>query len=196
MDEQRPTPLACRWCGESHHAVPLRRGERAVCSKCGGTLARYSLLGPSTLALAVTATVLAIPAALLPLVVVHKFGGSHESYLWTGIRALWRDGMPVLSVWVTLCGIAVPIALLGTLLVLATADRVGDDQSRRFWTRAAIAFQRWSMPEVQVLAVLVAFVKIGALVDVHPGAGLWFYAAAAVTILVAWRSSRLVEEDL
>lgn len=146
------------------------------------------------MAFALTAAILVVPAAEFPVVTVSKIGGEHVSYLWTGVRAMWRNGMPVLSVWVAICGIVVPMALITTLLVIQLSPRVrSDPKVRRFWIRVANAVQRWSMPEVYVLAVLVAFVKIGALVHVEPGMGLWFYAAVAATTMFAWRSAEIEE---
>jgi paraquat-inducible protein A len=44
------------------------------------------------------------------------------------------------------------------------------------------------MPEVQVLAVLVAVVKIGSVVHIAIGPGLWCYAGMSMAILLALRS--------
>lgn len=195
MDRAAHRTLPCPFCGRLHHAINLRRGERAVCIECGATLAHRPRSRDTALALAITALILAVPAVQFPWVVVRKFGAAHPSYLWTGIRALWTDGMPLLSVWVALCGIVVPLALLATLGLLVVAGRRTPDRlAVRVWMRVAHALQHWSMPEVQVLAVLVAFVKIGALVQVDVGLGLWFYAAMTLALLLAWRSAERWEE--
>jgi paraquat-inducible protein A len=194
MDDPTHGHIACRWCGRVYSAVTLRPGERAVCTECGNVVAHRRLTRDAGLAFAATAIILAGAAANLPLVTVRKFGTLHASYLWTGIQALWTDNMPLLSVWVALCGLIVPIALLASLLALLASERLNPKPtSGRFWRRVGNALQRWSMPEVQVLAVLVAFVKIGALVDVQPGPGLWFYAGMAVATLFAWRNAEVQE---
>jgi paraquat-inducible protein A len=175
--------VTCPFCGRLHYAVAVRAGERALCVDCGSPLPADECRRDTALAFTVTALILAVPALQLPLVTVRKFGTEHSSYLWTGIRALWHNGMPLLAVWVALCGLAVPLALLASLVMtmprlhLPAAD---------FWRRVAQALQHWSMPEVQVLAVLVAFIKIGALVQVQPGLGLWFYGAMTLAMLRAW----------
>ncbi|MNC97084.1 Paraquat-inducible protein A [compost metagenome] len=43
------------------------------------------------------------------------------------------------------------------------------------------------MPEVQVLGIMVAFLKLGSVVTVKVGPGLWCYGAASLCLLVAWR---------
>lgn len=165
----------------------MRWGERAYCVDCGSPLPQPNRRTDAALAYTATALILAVPAVQLPLVTVRKFGTEHASYLWTGVKALWQDGMPLLSVWVALCGIAVPLALLTTLVMLVYVDRADvPEPVQRVWMRAAQALQHWSMPDVQVLAVLVAFVKIGALVQVEPGLGLWFYGAMTLAMLFAW----------
>ncbi len=188
--DQPNEPFTCRWCGCVHVPVSLRVGERAMCVNCGSVVARRPKSEHTSLAFTLTAAILAIPAAEFPLVTVRKLGAERTSYLWTSVTALWQHGMPLLSVWVALCGIIVPLVLLAALFAIAASARTeAAVHPHKIWMRAARALHRWSMPEVQVLAVLVAFVKIGALVDVAPGPGLWFYAAMAAALLVAWRSA-------
>lgn len=190
MDRNAQRTITCPNCGRVHQAIHVGAFERALCTRCG---TRLQVNGPNrdaALAFTLTALILAIPALQLPLVVVRKFGAEHASYLWTGVQALWQDGFPLLAVWVTLCGIAVPCALLAMLTFLAASAEPGRfSLPGRFWPRLATGIQHWSMPEVQVLAVLVAFVKIGALVNVDPGPGLWFYAAMTLAMLLGWRAA-------
>ncbi len=181
-------------CGRVHHPIPLRFGERALCADCGSTLDRHTPGQPVAIALTVTALILAIPALQLPVVIVRKFGAARASYLWSGVGALWQNQLPLLSVWVAVCGLVVPAALLATLTAFALHERFGRSvMPGKLWLRTARALQHWSMPEVNVLAVLVAFVKIGALVQVEPGLGLWFYAAMAGTTLLAWRCAEQLD---
>ncbi|PTX97816.1 paraquat-inducible protein A [Opitutus sp. ER46] len=188
MEGSLPTPLSCRVCGCAHRAVHLRPGERALCVRCGSRLAARPPQPQAALALTITALIFAVPALRLPLVTVDKFGAEHASYVWSGITALWHNGMPLLSVWVALCGVVVPCTVLASLLMLVSAAR--PRPSGRVGVLSAgfvAALQRWSMPEVQILAILVAFVKIGAVVQVRPGPGLWCYAGMSWAMLLAWR---------
>ena len=171
----------------------LQPGECARCDRCDTTLA----VGPrsgrhAATAFTLTGLLLAGPATVLPFVTVSKFQSAHQSYLFSGAQALWNSGLNLLAVWVGLCGLVVPLVLLGTLAALLQVSQPDVNlPGANLLLRLARAFEQWAMPEVQVLAVLVAFAKLGGLVHVQPGPGLWCYAAMAVCTLVAWRNFEL-----
>ncbi len=55
----------------------------------------------------------------------------------------------------------------------------------------------WSMLEVCLLGVLVAIVKLGGMLDVHPGLGLWALAMLTVVlVLISGRGIRRLWTDL
>ena len=190
----RATPptrvLTCRLCGRDHHLVPVQPGERALCARCGGLLAKRGWFGrDAALAFTLTAFTLAIPAVSLPIVSVDKLHSERVGYLITGVEALWDDGMKLLAIWVLLCGAIAPLLLLGVLTGLLLPPKLGLPVAARgtLW-RAAYALEHWSMPEVYVLAVLVALTKLGTLVNVTVETGFWCYGAMTIMALAAWRS--------
>lgn len=185
-----PAALTCRLCGHHHRSAPLRRGQRALCLRCGTILAQRGWLGrDASLAFALTGAALALPAALLPFIRVDKLGRDHTGLLGTGAVALWDEGMRLLGIWVALCGVLAPMLLLGALAWLLARERLGRGSAADpgHTLRLVRALERWAMPEVHVLAVLVALIKLGTLVNVHIGPGFWCYAAMSVALLVAWR---------
>lgn len=185
-----PTRLTCRICGQVHHPAPLASGEKALCTRCGALLAVGPRFGPdSTFVFSVTGLILSVPASLLPFVGAGKLGDERMSRLFTGVGALWDNGMRGVAVLVLLCGGLLPFALLATLAVLHLPERLGwRPGATGPLLRAARSMEHWSIPEVQVLAVLVALMKLGSIVEVRIGPAFWFYCAMAISLILAQQS--------
>jgi paraquat-inducible protein A len=185
--------FTCHSCGQMHRVVPLAPGEKAWCVRCNTPLAKGSRFGVDTaLACGVAGLILAVPAALLPFVTVSKLANERVGLLFTGVATLWEDGMQLLAIWVTACGALAPLLLLGTLTGLLLPARLGwQPFAPRTLTLSARAVEHWAMPEVQVLAVLVALVKLHTLVGVRIGPGFWCYVALSLVTLLGWRSFEL-----
>ena len=187
----------CPVCGQAHRTVALKSREQAACVRCG-TLLATSDIGKSDAALAFTLTawILIVPAALQPFVTVSKFGNQRISLALSGVGGLWDNEMPLLAAWVLVCGALAPLLLLAILVAFLIPARWRATPGRFSGLRRAGRWvQHWAMPEVQVLAVLVAFFKLGSVVNVAVGPGFWCYAAMSVALLLAWRNfnSDLVE---
>jgi paraquat-inducible protein A len=177
-------------CGYAHQPIALAPGERALCLRCDTVLAQRSRLGDdATLVFTLTGLIFAVPALLLPFITAGKFGQQRGGVLLTGVEGLWQNHKPFLAIWVLLCGTVVPIALLTILAGGLLPARLGWAQKPDgFLARAAHALGYWAIPEVQVLAVLVALMKLGALVNVTIGAGFWCYIGMSFCLLLAWRN--------
>jgi paraquat-inducible protein A len=158
--------------------------------RCEAVLAQGARLGPDTaLVFSITGLIFALPAALLPFVSAGKLGDERISLLFTGVWSLWDGGMYPLAFLVFLCGGLLPFALLATLAVLHTSSRMGwQNEDLRFLFRVARVLQHWAIPEVQVLAILVALMKLGSVVEVTIGPGFWCYCAMALSLLIAQHS--------
>lgn len=187
----------CRVCGQRHQIVSLRAGERARCVRCSSLLATASDKSQQHMAkaFALAAFCLAVPVGFLPIVTLSKFGDSRSSFVTSGVDALWAQGSVALSIWVLICGVAAPLCFLVLLAALWLPNVIGVSEKKiqRVY-RVAHWIQRWSMPEVHVLAVFVAFFKLGDLVSVSIEPGLWCYAAASFALLMAWRRARFAAE--
>jgi paraquat-inducible protein A len=181
--------LTCRLCGTEHRAVRLARGETARCTRCDGVLAKRTRGGDIPLIFCVTGLVLALPACFLPFISAGKLGAERVSTLFTGVGALWGNGMRALALLILLCGALLPVFLLATLAVLQAPPRwTAWFASRDILARTARMLELGAIPEVQVLAVLVALMKLGSLVNVRIGPAFWFYCAMSFCLLIAQRS--------
>ena len=189
--------LTCHLCGQEHRRIHLVPGERALCVRCDAVLAKGSRLGPdAALVFSVTGLIFAVPAALLTFVSAGKLGAERISLLFTGVGSLWEGGMRSLAVLVFLCGGLIPFTLLATLAAVHAPSRLGWPKARfHLLFRTARALEHWAIPEVQVLAVLVALMKLGSVVELTIGPGFWCYCAMALSLLVAQHSYNLDSVD-
>ena len=158
--------------------------------RCDGVLAQGMRSGPdSALVFSVTGLILAVPAILLPFVSAGKLGDERVSLLFTGVRRLWDGGMRSLAILVFVCGGLLPLVLLATLAILHLPARLGwSPAGFGILFRTARLLEHWAIPEVQVLAVLVALMKLGSVVTVTIGPGFWCYCGMAFFLLIAERT--------
>lgn len=182
--------LTCRLCGQEHGPARLAPGEKALCVRCDTVLAQGTRLSPdAALVFSLTGLIFAVPAAVLPFIGAGKLGDERVSLLFTGVGSLWDSGMRALAILVLLCGGVLPLLLLATLAALHAPARLGWPRARfRPLYQTARFLEHWSIPEVQVLAVFVALMKLGSLVDVTIGPGFWCYCAMALSLVIAQRS--------
>ncbi|HRE81032.1 MAG TPA: paraquat-inducible protein A [Opitutaceae bacterium] len=183
-----PSFVFCRCCGLEHRRTPVARGEKANCVRCGDMLYRGRTRGwERPLAWSLAGLILAVPALALPLATVDQLGASHEGLWLTAIRSLWLGHMPALATGVLAVGMLAPLFSLALLVgLLVPLCRRGALTPRHRvllrWTHVCL---QWSMPEVYLLAVLVAFIKLGSLVNYSVGPGLWCYAGVSFALIQA-----------
>jgi paraquat-inducible protein A len=158
--------------------------------RCDAVLAKGSRLGSeAALVFSISGLILAPPAALLTFVTAGKLGAQRLSLLFTGVGSLWDGGMRPLAVLVLVCGGLIPFALLATLAAVHAPSRLGWPKAGlQPLFRVAQVLEHWALPEVQVLAVLVALMKLGSVVDITIGPGFWCYCAMALSLLIAQHS--------
>ncbi len=182
------TPFVCPACRQGHRATALEDGEVACCRRCGEALRGSEGEHAAALPLALTGLACWGLALWLPLARVEKLGLANEGYL-LGIGASFRANGQALLGWATdLALVALPSVLyllLPWLLARGSMEAEG-------WAARVCGFaRRWAMLEVFALAVLVAFLKIGALADAAIGPGFWFLGGATFVLILVLRSMAL-----
>jgi paraquat-inducible protein A len=178
--------VACPDCDLLHAAVVLRRGEEAQCVRCGTALPLpRSLDGMQASAAILAAAIAAFAVAVsTPLMRMSGPGRDAEATLPASAIDMWFAGSPVAAVLVALLTIVLPAIYL-TLAFTAGIGALRSPVPR--WAGLAARYARiaahWAMPEVMLLATLVAYVKIAELADASPGLGM--YATGALALMLA-----------
>ena len=138
-------------------------------------------------ALALAASVMLVPANILPVVSTNTGGLPRTDTIMSGIIGLWDDGMWAIAAIVFVASILIPLLKLIGLGWLLLAARWRTPR-RRGLTRlyAALDFiGRWSMLDVFLVAFLSGAVQFGALATIEPRSGILAFAAAVVLTVLA-----------
>ncbi len=179
---------ACFCCGLVQEVPPVDRESRAICVRCGTTLSvgeRSRGDNGRTVAAALAALILYPLAISLPIMRLERFGHSTEASIWTGSIGLLETGEVFVGSVVLLCSIVIPLAKLLGLFTLCVR---GPGLSRRQKARTYRVIEwagRWGMLDVLLIALLVAWIKIGDLVDVSPGPGALTFTLCVLLSLLA-----------
>jgi paraquat-inducible protein A len=183
-------------CGLFQIVPELEPDTRCDCVRCGTTLrrARRDPLNRG-LALNFAALVLFIIVWTAMLMKVSTAGIMHETWLHSGPMELLRQGLWPLALAVTFTtGLAPAAKFLGTIYVLVGLRLPQPLPYLRGVFRFARKISVWSMLEVLLLGVFVAYTKLGALVQMDIGPAV--YALGLLTLVVVWADIVLVSDDV
>jgi paraquat-inducible protein A len=190
----RPQLRECPGCGLVQLIPELDPGTSSGCARCPTVLRRVSAHSlQHVAALAVAALVLLAVMCSFPLMSVETAGIRRVANLFSGPEELVRQQMAPLAVVVLFVTVLAPLVrLAATLYVLARAHERRPPRHLRRVFAIAERLRPWSMIEVFVLGVFVAYVKLGDLVTIGLRAGV--YALLALTIVLVWLDSALDHE--
>jgi len=159
--------------------------------------AHRALSTARTAAAAIAGLLLYPFAVCLPIMTIERFGHANASSIWTGTWELLGKGEWFVGVVVLLCSVVIPLLkLLGLLAITVFAPAL----SRR-WRAATYRMiewtGRWGMLDVLLIAVVVAWVKVGDLVEVTPGpATLTFTLVVLCSLLAsAWFDPHVIWDE-
>lgn len=166
-------PWACPRCGSAVHGMRMHESI------------------PRTWALLSAATLLLVPANILPVMTVIRFGQGEPSTILSGVIHLIEDGAVPLGLLVLFASFVVPIAKIISLVLLLVTVQRGSSwrvRDRTLLYRVTEAVGAWSMIDIFLVGILVALVRMDALATVHPGLGASFFGAAVVLTMLAAHS--------
>jgi len=186
--DAKPSILTCPCCGLAQRVPVVPAGNRACCPRCGLTLkgSRRRMRGASRTAAIAAAALILYPLAIgLPVMKVAKLGHSHETSILEGTIELLSDGELVVGLIVLVCSIVVPLFKLLSLLMLSVGARFLRARHRASTYRLVEWTGRWGMLDVLLVALTVAVLKLGDVVDVSIGPGAAVFGGCVLLSLLA-----------
>jgi paraquat-inducible protein A len=186
-DHASGSVVACDTCGLVQFVEPVPAGARANCARCGFRL--FHRLPDSrvrTLAFAVAAAILYFPANFYPLVTAEYHGHHSETTVFQGIRSLFVQHEYFIGTLVLCTSIITPALKIIALIFLPLTVGHRRWQLARTWVYKVIrVVDPWNMLEVFLLAIAVSMIEIGRVATVHPGRGVFSFAAVVALTLMA-----------
>jgi paraquat-inducible protein A len=172
------------------------------CPRCG---ARLHLREPNslqrTLALLATASLLYIPANVLPIMTTEQLGRATDSTIIGGVVVLIHHGDYPIAAVIFIASVLVPLSklfALGWLCWSVSRRHPTSHHERTRLYRAAELVGKWSMTDVFVVAILVALIHLGGLLLITPGAAALAFGGVVIVTMLAAHSfdPRLIWDQL
>jgi paraquat-inducible protein A len=136
-------------------------------------------------AAALAALILYLPAVTWPMLRLERLGQVREDNLLGGIMSLMSTGHWFVGGVVLVFSVIVPPVKLLTLLTLGLGGAGFAQRHQAAAYRLVEVVGRWGMLDVMLVAVLVAFVKLGGLAQIQAGPGLTAFALCVLASLIA-----------
>lgn len=181
-----PTPLlsACYHCDQLLQIPAARRHQQILCPRCRSPLGHFHRTSTQLpMAFAVTGLVLAAPANILPIMTLTILGQSSANTMLGGVISLWHNGFWWMAFLVLLCSVIAPIALLTTVILSCSLVRI---ESCRGWSMHLLRLYRhlsvWAMADVYMLGIMVAYIKMLDMGDLHLDYGLYSFVGMLLMI--------------
>jgi paraquat-inducible protein A len=182
-----PLPFeACPQCDLLLKPMAVDVGIKARCLRCGCLLyrPRHNSVARS-FALSLTGLILFIPVNLLPLVGIIVLGNTQDASLWSGVRALYSEGMWAVAILVFLASLLFPfLKIMLSLLISGHLYFAKPHRHLKVWMRTLQHLDEWAMLEVYTLGIIVACVKLASRTELKFGLGLAAFVALLLVIVM------------
>jgi paraquat-inducible protein A len=165
---------------------------RRRCPRCGSRLVprRPGSLA-ATAAFTLAGYILYVPANVLPVLTITRFGRTEPYTILGGVRDLAAAGLWPLALLVLFASILVPVLKLAGLSWFLIAIRLRSGRLLRERTalyRLIDFIGRWSNIDVFMISIVSALLQFGILTTVDPGPGIASFAAVVVLTMIAARA--------
>lgn len=188
--------VTCETCGLIQEIQHVPEGSVIKCARCHFQIwRRMPDSRERTLLFSIAAGILYFPSNLYPIVSAEYQGHIIHTTIFQGIASLWQQGQYFIGGLVFCTSILTPaLKIIGLIFISLTLNWKKWKRSRT-WVYKIVRFvDPWNMLEVFLLAICVSMVEIGEIATIHPGRGVFSFAAVVVLTLLATLSfdSRLL----
>ena len=176
-----PEWVACPYCDTLHHRIPIGKGEKLKCRSCASVIDSGVADFRRAFIFALTAFILFIIANNFPFITMNLQGEINTISVFSSIKALFDNDLPVLALLVLLVIIIMPLWYLTAVLWVIISFRL---RFMRSLTRRFLHWMAWMSPwnmlEVYLAGVLVTMVKILTMAEIRFESGFWAFCALMV----------------
>ncbi len=175
--------IICHQCYTLHQEVSIKDGSKACCSECGGILYRYdTTLIDKGLALSITGFIFFAMANFFPLVQIEILG--HEQFITIPktIFSLLDNGFYIVGLLCMFLIFIFPLMIFMINMILFTLLKLKrGEQGTKDLLILLAHITPWSMPDIFLISILVALVKLIGYAQIH--IGIAFYSLIVFVLI-------------
>jgi paraquat-inducible protein A len=179
--------VACQTCGLVQEVGAVPENSVVKCARCDFQIFhRHVNSRMRTLTCSLAALILYFPSNFYPVVTAEYQGQHSETTIYQGIVSLFTHKQYFIASLVFCTSILTPVLkIIGLIFITLTLDWPAWKKTRTWIYKIIRVIDPWNMLEVFLLAICVSMVEMGEVATVHPGRGVFSFAAAVVLTLLA-----------
>jgi paraquat-inducible protein A len=168
-------------------SAPVPDGAIARCARCRFQLFhRRPNSRVRTIAFSLAALILYFPSNYYPVVTAEYHGQHTETTVFQGVQALFAHHQYFIACLVFCTSLLTPaVKIVALLFIPLTLDWPRWKRARAWLYRLIRIVDPWNMLEVFLLAIMVSMAELGRIATVHPGPGVFSFAAVVTLTLLA-----------
>lgn len=184
---EAPQIVACETCGLLQNVESIPMGMVAKCARCHFRLFRRRPNSQQrTLVFALAALILYFPSNYYPIVTADYHGMHSETTVFQGIKSLYENQQYFIAGLVFCTSLLSPALKIIALIFIPLTLNWPRWRRTRTWAYKVIrVIDPWNMLEVFLLAIAVSMIEMGKVATVHPGPGVFSFAAVVALTLMA-----------
>jgi paraquat-inducible protein A len=178
--------VCCEECDVVYKRVSLKKGEKALCLRCGATLYKNGRSLSQLLPLVIASLIVFVISNAFPIVKIDLQGNFSETTLLGAVMAMFHADRAFVAILVLLTTFIFPLSELLLLLYVLFPTTIWKIRPKgmAFALRVIRVFRIWGMIEVFLIGVLVTLVKLAVMVLIIPGIALWSFAVLTVLLVL------------